>query len=712
MSFIRNTDLFSIATSGVAASTRLLQTTGNNIANVNTEGYVRERTSLSTPQIGGVEVAYTERVINQFAVNQRRRDLTEVGEWRTYDEKANAIDNLLANEANSISTGLSDFFASVQTAADDPSSLSSRDVVLGEARQLLGQMSTMSDFLRAKEKEVNLEFTSAVNRANSLIEQIGELNKAITFVTSANLKEDPGSLLNERDNAINELAGLLSIEVRDGGNAGGSGLAVNLTTGESLVLEDGDFNILELGSDADLTFKEIQVGTNFTNKGNTSINVLENDLGGVLGGLFRYRDEILGPAQRDLGQLAVAIGDAINSQNRLGMDMDQQLGGDIIALPTFSGLPYTDTPGNLTVEGRFTPGKGAEITDADIKITVTAVNGADQPTEITIEYLEGNGEPKRDATGNPIVLTGITVGAGYNEIQGGIEIEFDPSDTFSVDNEFLLQPTKFAANNIEMATMRPEDLAFALPVRVEPDGENLGDAIVSFTKVTNTTLGTGNDRSAFDGNGGLHDVAGSPSATQGAPVQIVFVSETEFQVLDGENPANVITNVTGVTNYENLLEQAQNSGAAPAWPASFAALDDYPGYDFSLSGIPKPGDSFTIQYNTDGIDDNRNAVIMGGLQEGAFVQLSSESTNQARTFQEAYSSMVGRVGEQSANADITLRASEATLASSEKWFQSVSGVSLDEEAANLVRFQQSYAASAQILRAAQELFDTILAAAR
>jgi flagellar hook-associated protein 1 FlgK len=73
---------------------------------------------------------------------------------------------------------------------------------------------------------------------------------------------------------------------------------------------------------------------------------------------------------------------------------------------------------------------------------------------------------------------------------------------------------------------------------------------------------------------------------------------------------------------------------------------------------------------------------------------------------------VGRVGEQSANADVTLQASEAMLQDSTEWFQTTSGVSLDEEAANLVRFQQSYAASAQILRTAQELFDTILAAAR
>lgn len=66
----------------------------------------------------------------------------------------------------------------------------------------------------------------------------------------------------------------------------------------------------------------------------------------------------------------------------------------------------------------------------------------------------------------------------------------------------------------------------------------------------------------------------------------------------------------------------------------------------------------------------------------------------------------------SATAQISLDAAEAMKVQSENWFDSTSGVSLDEEAANLVRYQQSYAAAARILTTAQELFDTILSAAR
>ena len=710
---MRTVDLFSIANSGVNASNKLLQTTGNNIANVNTEGYVRERTILENSNVYGVGVGTTERIINVFAQNQLRRDITQVGELEAFTEKTMALDNMLANEGNSLSEGLSKYFASLQTAADDPTNLASRELVLGEGKAILRRMETLSDFMQSKEKELDMEFTSKVDRANNLIKNIGELNEAI-LVAKGNLGgSQPTALLNERDNAINELASIVSIDVRESKSQEGA-VTVNLTSGDSLVLVDGSFNIFELASDADLTFKELQLSTSFTgDKANTTINVIEEDLGGALGGLFRYRNDILNPAQRDIGQLSLAFADAMNQQNRLGMDMDGQLGSNLFTLPTFQGLNYEGTPDNLPVLAQITDGKGSELTDADYKITVASVTGG-VPASVNVELLNSDGTPKLDASGAPVAYTGIGVTAGFTELPGGVEIDFTAASGYSVGNEFLIQPTKRAASELAMATSRPEDLAFASPVRVQPGANNLGDANVSSVTVTNTVVDAslGADASAFNGAGGIHGLGGSPSATVGAPVEIVFTSPTSFQVLDGENPANVITNVTGVTDYTNLLAQAEASGAGPAWPAAFSALSDYPGYDVSLDGAPVAGDSFTLTYNTDGFGDNANALSMAALQNEGLVQLSSEAANKPRTMHDAYASLVGRVGEEASSADISLQAAETMKVQSENWFDSVSGVSLDEEAANLIRFQQSYSAAARILSTAQDLFNTILQAAR
>ncbi|WP_100655851.1 flagellar hook-associated protein FlgK [Alteromonas flava] len=706
---IRNTDLFSIATSGLNASNRALNTTSNNIANVNTEGYVRERTEFKSQLVGGVDQGTTERIINTFAQNQLRRDTTQLGEYQAYTQKTDAINNILANEANSIADGLSQFFAALQTAADDPTNLASRDLVLSDGDALLRRMQSLSDFMLAKEKELNLEFESQVNRANSLIQSIGELNAAIIVAEGNSRFDAPGSLLNERDLAINELASLMSIEVRESPNQNGSKV-VNLTSGESLVLEDGSFNVFQLGGDADPTFKELQLRTSFTGaKQNTTLNIFEDELGGSMGGLFRYRDEVLNPAQRDVGQLALAFGDAVNAQNRLGMDLDLQLGGDIFSLPEFQGLTYTGTTPTLSMVGRVTSGEGATLTDADYKITVTSVSGG-VPDEVTVELINANGTPKVDENNNPIVFTGVAINAtGFTELAGGIEIDFDSASGYAVGNEFLLQPTRRAASDISLATRRAEDLAFALPIRVDSNLNNLGDASLVSTKVTNTVVDNtlGNEASAFFGNGTIHTAAQAPGGTVGAPAQIIFTSATAYEVRDGAG--NLINTVTGVTDYNNLLEQA---AGAPGWPAAFAALDDYPGYDFSLDGQASPGDSFTISYNTDGVNDNRNGLALGALQQADTVQLSSNSSSTPRSFHEAYASVVSRIGEDAASANVSLRAAEAMHADSTEWNQSVSGVSLDEEAANLIRYQQTYQAAARILSTAQSLFDTILSVAR
>ena len=169
-------DLFSLATSGVNASSKLLQTTSNNIANVNTPGYVRERTELQNSQVFGVEIGNTERIINVFAQNQLRRDITSVGELEAFSSKTAAIDNLLASEANSISQGLSEYFAALQTAADDPTNLVSRDQVLGKSESLYQRMKTLSDYMLEKEEELKSKVNYHANIHNIINESEGYTN--------------------------------------------------------------------------------------------------------------------------------------------------------------------------------------------------------------------------------------------------------------------------------------------------------------------------------------------------------------------------------------------------------------------------------------------------------------------------------------------------------------------------------------------------------
>ena len=712
---IRNTDLLSIARSGVDASNQLLTTTGHNIANVNTEGYVRERTTFVSQLTGGVGQSTTERVISVFAQNQLRRDTTLESHYQEYWNKTAVVDNLFASESNSISSSMSRFFAAIQTANDDPTSIAARQLVLGEANAMIGQIGNMTGFLRDKEEELNLEIQSNIDRVNSLAQSIAYLNGAIRVSQANNRNSEPGTLKNERDQAILELASLMSIETRTNANDDGA-VMVSLTSGESLVLQDGSFNVFTINNSADLNYKSLQLTSNGKP---TTLNLKETNLGGAIGGLFRYRDEILENSRRELGQLALAVTETVNTQNRLGMDFDQQLGSDFFALPEFRGLNYQGNSVGTEVTGRVSQGQASQITSADYRVRLDAVTAGVPPTvDITVAMLNPDGSPVTNVNGVPITqsYTGLTAQNGvFNPIIGGIELEFNSGAGYAVGDQFLFQPTKNSADQVTVIMTRPEDIALASPLRVEANIANLGDVELVSSTVFSTTVDNtfaNSAASAFDGAGGIHGPGSSPTgaAGVGAPAEILFTGEDEYQVLD--SGGNLITTVSGTTDFNNMLAQAAANGAAPPWPAAFSALDNYPGYDLSLQGVPKAGDRFSISFNTEGLNDNRNGLVMSELQNIDIMQLNNSGSGNPVSFQEAYANIVSDIGQKSASADISLKAAEALKSQSKDWFDSVSGVSLDEEAANLVRYQQSYSAAARLLGTAQTLFDTILNSVR
>lgn len=713
---IRNADLFTMATSGLNASNKLLATTSNNIANINSEGYIRERTEFTARANGGVDFGFTDRVFDVFAQNQLRRDTSALGEHEAFNARVESLDNILATEANSISQSMTRFFASIQTATDDPTNMPSRDSVFGEARGMLNRINQLGDFVKVKERETETQIQSIVERTNALVEQIGNLNEAIIVAEGNTNVDTPTKLLNQRDQAILELSELVAIEVRQSSTKN-TGVVVNLKSGESLVLADGAFNVFAIGGEPDYTNRDLKLRTNYQPpKQNTTLNVKEQKLGGALGGVYRYREQVLEPAQRNLGKLASALADAVNTQNRQGMDLDLQLGSDIFSIADFRGINYPDNSDlSLGVTGRITPGAGGDITSNDYKVTVlTTPSGSPASFDVQIEALHTDGTPQLDSDNNPVTQT-VTVDAAvgtFNEVMGGFELQFDDGNSYAVGDAFLVQPTRLAAANLSLATTRSEDLAFAKPLRVTSSINNLGDAELIDTTISNSVVDltfANSKASAFNGNQGIQDVSQSPSATFGAPVKVRFTSDNAYEVLDSDD--NVITNVTGASNLNSLLKQAKDSGV-PAWPTEFSALDDYPGYDFSLQGSPKAGDEFSLEYNSDGINDNRNAIELAKLQQTDIVRQSNGGLANKATFNETYASLVGSVGAAASGAKVDLEAARVMKTSSAEWFESAAGVSLDEEAANLVQFQQSYAAAARILTTAQQMFDTILQVAR
>lgn len=130
------------------------------------------------------------------------------------------------------------------------------------------------------------------------------------------------------------------------------------------------------------------------------------------------------------------------------------------------------------------------------------------------------------------------------------------------------------------------------------------------------------------------------------------------------------------------------------------------GFEMFLTGRPAAGDVFTIDHNATGIGDNRNGLELAGLLSTPLIG------SPPRTFTEDYASLVQIVGEQSSQAQISRDAASSLLQQSTARREAVAGVNLDEEAANLIRFEQAYNASAQIISVARDTFNTLIGVVR
>lgn len=132
----------------------------------------------------------------------------------------------------------------------------------------------------------------------------------------------------------------------------------------------------------------------------------------------------------------------------------------------------------------------------------------------------------------------------------------------------------------------------------------------------------------------------------------------------------------------------------------------YNGWSAAISGTPVAGDEFTVTPNTGGVGDNRNALLLGGLQT------SNTMNGGTTTYQGAYSQIVNQIGNKTRELDVTSSAAGKMLTETTSAIQSESGVNLDEEATNLLRYQQAYQAAGKVMQIASEMFDVLLSLGR
>ena len=675
--------LLSIGMSGLNAAQGSLSVLSNNIANANTAGYSRQQTTqnanASNPYGGvfigtGTTLADVRRVYNEFLDTAYQNSTALNSDAAAYLDQVSAVDKTLSDKTTGMSAVLSAFFAAVQTSSANPSDTSARQILLTSAQTLSNRFNTISTQLGQQKETINSQLTAMSDQVNQLTSSIASLNKQITQVQGST-NTAPANLLDARAEAVRSLNELIGVTASEKNGV----FSVSTGSGQSLVLGDQSNTISAVPSKSDTSQYTIQLNM----PGNTAVDLGNVISGGSIGGLLRYRSDVLMPAINDLGRIAIVTSDAINSQLGQGIDLNGEFGASMfkdINSAASVALRSQASQGNKGDGGlNVTIKDSSKLTNFDYNVTFTDTD------KYTVVRSDGKamGSYTLDPTQPAQVIDGFTLTLNTGTMQAG--------------DSFKVSPTANGAKEIGTVLTDPSKIAFAGPLQGAASKTNQGTG--TFTPPTLTV--------PLDIQGGADTAQLRIGIENSMPVKMVFgkpaADGTQSYTLSNAkgDPIGTGTIVPGQDNKITINVPMRGADGELLNPAkSFS-------FDTTVAGSPSDGDSTTFSFNATGVSDNRNAQQLLNLQTKATVGVATDGTG-GTSLVGANSKLVSTVGAKAAAATTDTTATNALLTANKNARNSTSQVNLDEEAGDMIKFQQYYTASSQIIKAAQETFSTLI----
>lgn len=455
--------LIGIGLSALRAAQTGLATTGHNIANVNTAGYSRQETILTPSNalysgngyVGqGVTVSTVRRVYSDYLTASLRDSTATSAAATSYATEISQVDGYLADSSSNLSSAQDSFFAAVQTVANNPSDSASRQTLLSTARTLATRFNDLSNRLQSQGADLDRQIDDSVTRVNAVAQQIATLNRSIlTDGRDPSNNQIPNDLLDQRDALVQQIAGAIgttALPQSDG--------TINLFAGngQPLVVGSTANPLTTVPDDQDPSKKQLAVTVNGQPQRIQTAQVT----GGTLGGLFKFRDQVLTQANNTLGQIAIGIGSALNAQNKLGQDLNGALGGALF------------TTGSPTVNGKATnsAGSGLDVTVSD----PAHLSAADYRLDFdgtNYQLTNLSDQSTRSFSSLPQSVDGITIAT---------------SGPLAAGDRFTISPTRYGARDFAVATTDASKIATAAPIASTTGAANTGSATVASLSVTPT----------------------------------------------------------------------------------------------------------------------------------------------------------------------------------------------------------------------------------
>lgn len=461
--------IYGIATSALQAAQVAITTTGHNIANVDTDGYRRQQvvfgTNLSTRTgsgyLGqGVNVVTVQRVYSDLVERQVTKSEAQSSYLDQYLQGMQQIDNILGDRTVGFSSMVQAFFASWGDLADDASSISARQGVLGSADTLTQNLNGVGDYLQSLQQSINTDITSMVGQINSYAQNIAELNGRIANGQTSDT-QPPNDLLDQRDQLVSQLNQLAGVTVVKDSTTN----AYNIFLGNGYLLVGGQNSspISAQASAYDPTRIEV-----YDTNGGTLLSRGSGTLGGKLGGLLDYRSESLDAAQNSLGRLAIVLSQSVNDQHQLGMDLNGNAGGVFFTDPSTFAQTFASSTNNGSGAIDTTISNASALTTSNYRLSYDGAN-------YTLTRLS-DGQAWSNAS-----LATLSTNAAQ-----GITLSLT-SGTVSAGDSFLIRPTAAGAASIDVAISDPNLIAAAAPISAAASTANTGTAQITQPTVDAST---------------------------------------------------------------------------------------------------------------------------------------------------------------------------------------------------------------------------------
>jgi flagellar hook-associated protein 1 len=509
-------NIFGISVSALQAFQAAINATSNNVANASTPGYDLETVDLTeaVPQSNGsatvgagVVVAGVSRAYSQAAANQLNTSQSTLGQLTALQSYTSQIDNLFGTNAGGLSTALQNFYSAWSDVANNPTSTASRQALLGQAQGVATSIQNDSSELNALNTDVNGRITTDVNQINSITTQISALNKQIVVSTGQNGGQAPNELLDQRDQLLSSLSQLVGVTTTTDSNGS---LNIFVGNGQPLVLQGQTTALTTVGNQFNAS--QLEVSTSALNGTPISAGITSGDLGGLLSA----RTQVINPALNQLGQVATALSQTVNSQQAQGLDLKGQFGAAIFSTPA---------------AGAVSSSKNTDATTASVSVTGV---GALTANDYVLSYNAGAYSLTRTSDGGSVALAGNGTAASPLTADG---LSIVLSGTPAAGDQFLIQPTAGAASSFQAVLSDPSKIAAAGAVQTSASNANTGDATISAGSVLD---------------------AANPNLLN--PVTIQFTSATTYSINGGANVAYTDGGNIDVNGWEVQISGAPANG--------------------------------------------------------------------------------------------------------------------------------------------------------